>query len=790
MENKGNRINVDLLNDELAAAFVSCINVVANEFSKCKHSVNTEPRNEGILLKSKLERLEMDCKQQSSDVDRLKLELNDKSLLLKQQEDINSQLNGRIILLNQNMNMISAQQAELTKAKHDLEAQNSILISKHNEELLLLKKLHSTNIDSIKESLQESFNLHVQQLKSSHEVNIKNELENYQNKLKLQSEQQQCIIANITNQFNNELNFYKVKLQDYETQTQLQITNVKNLYEKELSLYKNVIENSKLERDKITNDNHLSIEQLKEQHNKETMMLRDYNNNLINDLKSSYEKEISFYKDVIENSKLEHVSSKTLEESISNNIEKLNARLNPLLRLYEGTNKEKGDLGELVVRRYLEGSYKSAKIEDVSGKAYSGDIKFILGSFRCLIEVKNEVLITIRDIDKFKRDINECLYSGSINCAIFVSLQCPRFPGKPGEEIQIDTEHGIPVVYVYLRPQQPNAIDYCISYLSNVLNTKQDGEEIMSTLISTTQSHHDVVVYMKDNLNKVSTTIQRLGALVHKGLHTIEKEEPHVKKNYIKYCSSTIDKRNEVEDASYQKVIATDVAGTIESLINSSQGLGGHGVDIHADYVNGDTQENKDIKIKISNKVSKVNNGHDSDNEYEDDNDSNLTEKKVKTDLNIIKLEKKPTKIESKFRRCVILPTDKEEAKIAIAKYYLTVLFSGKLSFKQRRLVLKRDLYDAFGISEQELDAYGSMEMIKEWGKTMYLEQIFNDERLKRYSSKLKEGPINEKSSAFTKTYMTLLDLDETVMRKLRLVFDTQSPMNNIVDYVNKKVKK
>ena len=562
---------------------------------------------------------------------------------------------------------------------------NAAKIDDMNSQLLIAEqsKEHYKNLYLSTKEISNANERRLEELTISHNKKLAELKSAYEERLEKSIAERIAIVeSNYRNHIDNINNNYKQQLK-LQLDEQCEINNAnldsyKMLYDKEIALYKTIINNHKLELQNVKDD--------------------------------FIAKEAYYNKRLAEVDTMNH-------EQLSNKLDLLNTRITPLVKPYEGTNKQRGDNGEALVFEYLFATFKSAIIKDVSGNAHQGDIYFVLNNIKCLFEIKNEVKISLADIEKFKRDVAERSEQLAINCAVFVSLQSGRFPGKPNEELCIDVEKGIPVVYIYLLPNQLSILNYAIYYLQNLLSTKKIEEETSHALVTNVNSYHNIVCFMKDNLDKILSTIRKLDTLAVKGLSMAEKEEPVAKNNYLKYCSSFM-------------------------LTNTSS-------------LN--TIENKEEKVSSTNEK-------DTDNTIE------------------VKQEQSNTLMD-------YLPKDHNEAKVAIARMYCKLLFAGKWSFKNRRVIIKQDLYTPFGLTEEQFNTYGTLESIETLAKQTYLDDIFTENKVKAYKDLISDPTFKRPSGqALSKFYTSALSLDDSTLKKLRVILNNKSPVGQVVQYLNSRI--
>ena len=306
---------------------------------------------------------------------------------------------------------------------------------------------------------------------------------------------------NIINTLNNEKN---TLLEEIKT-IRLEQVNIKTNYETkyitEMTKYKDLI-NEKLaieySKEKVNMVN-LYEDRLKlkdEELNNNINMMNNkeilYNEtiNKYNDIIENYKKDIENYKKDIENGKKDIENN----NNVINTINLLNESLKPVYKFYNGTNMEKGNLGERRVYNLLtQNSYfKNAIIEDTSGQTSRGDIYLKWKGLRCLLEIKNKDYVTKEDINKFKKDVSlssDSIYN--INSAILISLKTDQFYGQSRENIKLELINNIPHLYIYLKNNDD--IEYALSYLEFIINNKIDNTEKNAILINYFKSYYALV---------------------------------------------------------------------------------------------------------------------------------------------------------------------------------------------------------------------------------------------------------------------------------------------------------
>lgn len=203
-------------------------------------------------------------------------------------------------------------------------------------------------------------------------------------------------------------------------------------------------------------------------------------------------------------------------------IEKINQTLEPVVKFYGGTNEEKGSSGENMIYNILVNDlrYSTATVVNMSNETATGDIHLTWQNMKCLIEVKNKGIITKDDISKFERDIINNINNG-INCGLFVSLRCNKFPNRSNETIQIDIIDKTPVIYVYLKN---------INDIHLVLLT-------LDLIVKSSVTSSDTLHKFKLHFNNYYILINDLIEVVNKDIKSKEKELKNLedrRKQYMK----------------------------------------------------------------------------------------------------------------------------------------------------------------------------------------------------------------------------------------------------------------
>jgi hypothetical protein len=232
----------------------------------------------------------------------------------------------------------------------------------------------------------------------------------------------------------------------------------------------------------------------------------------------------------------------------SSKFEQITELLKPVAKFYGGSNSEKGNGGENIIRDILLTSehYNDSIIEDVSGQTASGDIYFQWRQLKCMIEVKNKKIITKEDMSKFERDVIELSNSKRINCAMMISLQTNIFPSQTRNYIRLSIIENTPVIYSYL--SHMNEIHYAISCLEQVVMSNAVANNRSIKMITYFLNYYEYMKLSQSNLEKTITNKQRELKGLFKQLDTVNKSIEGMTHDYISISSSLSQPQEENTD--------------------------------------------------------------------------------------------------------------------------------------------------------------------------------------------------------------------------------------------------
>lgn len=288
---------------------------------------------------------------------------------------------------------------------------------------------------------------------------------------------------------------------------------LKETYDKQL---KDTIQEMKTQHDHNIKQIKLSYDQLQQDYSALQGSIMSYKQEAEQSAKAVYDKHteqlITSYQSKLDNHNSMIQSLKDQIQILKDNnetIEKINQTLEPVVKFYGGTNEEKGSSGENMIYNILVNDlrYTSATIVNMSNETATGDIHLTWQNMKCLIEVKNKGVITKDDISKFERDIINNINNG-INCGLFVSLRCNKFPNRSNETIQIEIIDKTPAIYVYLKN---------INDIHLVLLT-------LDLIVKSSVTSSDTLHKFKLHFNNYYILINDLIEVVNKDIKTKEKE--------------------------------------------------------------------------------------------------------------------------------------------------------------------------------------------------------------------------------------------------------------------------
>ncbi len=166
---------------------------------------------------------------------------------------------------------------------------------------------------------------------------------------------------------------------------------------------------------------------------------------------------------------------------------------------------EKGKEGEVLVEDIITTLYPKAVIKRTAHEAAAGDLLVLFNILKCLVEIKNKLIVTRDDLAKFSRDLK----MSSVNCALFISLRANRIPDHGVFDISMDND--IPVVFLCLDISQPQVVTYAMEILiylvkSNESKSKESFEKAR-VVATVTSSLLPTLKKLRDNVSKSASMV-------------------------------------------------------------------------------------------------------------------------------------------------------------------------------------------------------------------------------------------------------------------------------------------
>ncbi len=251
------------------------------------------------------------------------------------------------------------------------------------------------------------------------------------------------------------------------------------------SLLKSSIQNYKLIKSSQIHHNQEDIQKIISQNineinTKNEQIIKDYQNQIQNNsfklqlLQQKYDIETKFAHDNYNNILSEKKKIEIMYSEEKNKNDKLLAEINNIntsfcnkfdtLHNKMFSSASKGSIGENIVENFINTHFSLFQLINTSALHSRGDFFLTNNTLKLLIENKNMSNIRSDDIDKFYRDVKINVDSGSINAALFISLNDTYLiNNKKGFVFEI--KYGIPIVFIGNVYENIYIINYAIKIL-------------------------------------------------------------------------------------------------------------------------------------------------------------------------------------------------------------------------------------------------------------------------------------------------------------------------------------
>lgn len=415
-----------------------------------------------------------------------------------------------------------------------------------------LKQKISNSIASITEQLEHKYKSNETLLKQLYE-NKEHYLLQSIDDIKQQYNQKNQDLINQDKKYSEEINkieqrytkWFTDQLAAYESKY-----NVEKLhYENQILEHKNYI--NKLE-DTYKQTQSVALEEQKARYNAELIEKDKYHNTIIEQLQFQITKLDDIIKEQRNQSKDSLLHTEIFNKlnnhshTVQDSFKEIVNIMQPLKKFYSGSNQEKCALGESIIYTFLSERYPESITNYTAHTTGDADIQFIKNKLKILIEIKNKATITDSDLKKFLRDIHDNYDAGKINCGIFVSLRTNVIPGKDNQNMHIEHDGNIPIIYIHINPLFVDAIKYAIVFLDKILNIENQSNESIKALKSHLMKYYncltDMIKIMNEKASKLKLELNKTTKYVDK----LKRELADIDQDYTTFCIGEQDSENEL----------------------------------------------------------------------------------------------------------------------------------------------------------------------------------------------------------------------------------------------------
>jgi hypothetical protein len=504
----------------------------AKEELRKQQEYNIEQQEQTELVRNKI------AEEYVNQIKNLELKLSNKDLEYKTQYDnikevISYNYNLQIKTLE---NQLTNKDLSYTKLQEEFNQKLSISVMSITEQL---EHKHKTNEQLVKQ-LYENKEYYLQQTIDNIKQQYDQKTQDLINQDKKYSEEINKIEQRFNKWFADQLAAYEAKYNAEKIHYENQITEHK--------LYINKLE------DTWKQTQSLALEEQKARYNAELIEKDKYHNTIIEQLQFQITKLDDIIKEQRTQSKdsLLHTEifnklnnhSNTVQDSFK---EIINV-MQPLKKFYSGSNQEKGALGESIIYTFLSERYPESITNYTAHTSGDADIQFIKNKLKILIEIKNKAIITDSDLKKFLRDVHDNYDAGKINSAIFVSLRTNAIPGKDNQNMHIEHDGNIPIIYIHINPLYVDSIKYAIVFLDKILNIENQSNESIKALKSHLMKYYNCLTDMIKTMSEKATKLKLELNKTTKYVDKLKRELADIDQDYTTFCIGEHDSEPELNN--------------------------------------------------------------------------------------------------------------------------------------------------------------------------------------------------------------------------------------------------
>ena len=200
------------------------------------------------------------------------------------------------------------------------------------------------------------------------------------------------------------------------------------------------------------------------------------------------------------------------EELIRKELNDLKCKLDEKNNIYSNSSK-KGLEGETTMMAILNNLFPNADIKDTHKDTGNGDARLVINNIQILYENKNfdSCNIPKRDLDKFRRDVENTDCHGGIICSERTGIACKN-------DLDIEIIENKPCIFLHKTSENLDKIKIAVLILCNILENKmdlntsslQEIKEMMKELDELNRNYNS----NKRSIDNMSSNNENLGKII------------------------------------------------------------------------------------------------------------------------------------------------------------------------------------------------------------------------------------------------------------------------------------